>query len=487
MLISFDAAFPAIARRETRSLVVEVVPEVPSGTYSFHEYHCVDPRCDCRTVALVVRSRNKTVATIALWLDDPNQAFLDPEDEQSDFAKPLLEFLLDRTRDDRSFVAMLERHYEMMKTAHGQAPQPIERTVAKAGRNDKCPCGSGKKFKKCCLGTEAEGTDAGLPMSIATFTRHAAEEAFDDDDDDLDDEDLDDGALYEKEPFDLIADAAPTPFWSLDVDEILERVRERGLELSRERFREEARGESAWSLAVAWTRLVDHDDSDEPDDELFLAACELWRRLGADRPFDDLLDDRVAEGYVLARRGQRQRALEYWNSTWQTVKARWSTATRTLDAASEALGLPSLQDWLCDFVEDLRDEALADARVAAIAAEIVREILAAVPDEDAEIRFEYRVDLGDFLLLAGRAEEGTALLLELIRERPTKSRPYVCLVEDLARRGETARALDVLDAPALREGVAGKAARNLIDSLRARLRAETASPSSVRSEPETAR
>jgi uncharacterized protein YecA (UPF0149 family) len=26
------------------------------------------------------------------------------------------------------------------------APKPIE-----VGRNDKCPCGSGKKYKQCCL------------------------------------------------------------------------------------------------------------------------------------------------------------------------------------------------------------------------------------------------------------------------------------------------------------------------------------------------
>ena len=30
------------------------------------------------------------------------------------------------------------------------APKPIIRTEPKVGRNDPCPCGSGKKFKKCC-------------------------------------------------------------------------------------------------------------------------------------------------------------------------------------------------------------------------------------------------------------------------------------------------------------------------------------------------
>lgn len=29
-------------------------------------------------------------------------------------------------------------------------PRPVVRQTPKAGRNDPCPCGSGKKFKKCC-------------------------------------------------------------------------------------------------------------------------------------------------------------------------------------------------------------------------------------------------------------------------------------------------------------------------------------------------
>ncbi|HET7317927.1 MAG TPA: YchJ family protein [Nitrospirota bacterium] len=29
-------------------------------------------------------------------------------------------------------------------------PKPVVRTAPKAGRNDPCPCGSGRKFKKCC-------------------------------------------------------------------------------------------------------------------------------------------------------------------------------------------------------------------------------------------------------------------------------------------------------------------------------------------------
>ncbi len=30
------------------------------------------------------------------------------------------------------------------------AKNPIRRTTRKIGRNEPCPCGSGRKFKKCC-------------------------------------------------------------------------------------------------------------------------------------------------------------------------------------------------------------------------------------------------------------------------------------------------------------------------------------------------
>ena len=36
-------------------------------------------------------------------------------------------------------------------TVHNSAQIPNRREAAKVGRNDACPCGSGKKYKRCCL------------------------------------------------------------------------------------------------------------------------------------------------------------------------------------------------------------------------------------------------------------------------------------------------------------------------------------------------
>ena len=41
---------------------------------------------------------------------------------------------------------------EAMKGWFPEAEEPFVREQEKVGRNDPCPCGSGKKFKKCCMG-----------------------------------------------------------------------------------------------------------------------------------------------------------------------------------------------------------------------------------------------------------------------------------------------------------------------------------------------
>ncbi|MFM1892696.1 MAG: hypothetical protein RLZ44_1773 [Pseudomonadota bacterium] len=55
---------------------------------------------------------------------------------------------------------LLKRHHEFSRFARvndrwyyveGELPKPVtQRNDLKVGRNDPCPCGSGKKYKKCC-------------------------------------------------------------------------------------------------------------------------------------------------------------------------------------------------------------------------------------------------------------------------------------------------------------------------------------------------
>src|SRR3954471_12140918 len=44
-----------------------------------------------------------------------------------------------------------ERRAGRLGLVPSAAPQPLINPFKNVGRNDPCPCGSGKKFKKCCL------------------------------------------------------------------------------------------------------------------------------------------------------------------------------------------------------------------------------------------------------------------------------------------------------------------------------------------------
>lgn len=55
------------------------------------------------------------------------------------------------------------------------ANDPLER-LRSAGRNDDCPCGSGKKYKKCHLRADEESASQALATTNATKASEAAAE-----------------------------------------------------------------------------------------------------------------------------------------------------------------------------------------------------------------------------------------------------------------------------------------------------------------------
>ena len=53
-------------------------------------------------------------------------------------------------QDDEAEVAAQPSVPASLKPAPSWVPSPIKNAKPKTGRNEPCPCGSGKKFKKCC-------------------------------------------------------------------------------------------------------------------------------------------------------------------------------------------------------------------------------------------------------------------------------------------------------------------------------------------------
>jgi len=181
-MMPFDMLFPDVASREYRALAM-AMDETLAGQLVFREHYCADRGCDCRRVLLrVTRARGReVVATINYafetsepLFDDEPQIMLDPLNPQSDLSEVLLDRFERMLDDDASYHEQLVRHYTMWKAvvddpSHPDHPkvgnethddpafvpafaprEPFRRSGPKIGPNDPCPCGSGKKLKKCC-------------------------------------------------------------------------------------------------------------------------------------------------------------------------------------------------------------------------------------------------------------------------------------------------------------------------------------------------
>ena len=87
---------------------------------------------------------------------------LDPLREYQKEGFAMFESLLDRIKEETlnivfslrliksEEVPKKERKVLYLRHGDDEPPKPIKREGRKIGRNDPCPCGSGKKYKKCC-------------------------------------------------------------------------------------------------------------------------------------------------------------------------------------------------------------------------------------------------------------------------------------------------------------------------------------------------
>ena len=79
--------------------------------------------------------------------------------------------------DDEYEEAEDEEDFEDEDEEDLPAFKPFIRQQERVGRNDPCPCGSGKKFKKCCYGRSADEADA-LAGSEAVYRPRQSKPQF---------------------------------------------------------------------------------------------------------------------------------------------------------------------------------------------------------------------------------------------------------------------------------------------------------------------
>ncbi len=179
-LASFDDADFPHDEIENESLLIayrQVVPfdehlrvEVEGEFFLIDDLYCVKPRCPCRDVHLffVPIPREAPAHRIPIKdisgetyfvLDlDKGRWELEEQGEATADSAAMMEAFFEQLRPR----AMLKERRRVLRAMYRNYLRRIGRTPApkvaraKVGRNDPCPCGSGKKHKKCCLRREHE-------------------------------------------------------------------------------------------------------------------------------------------------------------------------------------------------------------------------------------------------------------------------------------------------------------------------------------------
>lgn len=164
---------PELAERETRKVTLsQEAFGLPAGLYFLVESYCSGKNCDCRKVMINVVPSNtrKIIGTIGFgwenekfytkWMRGDKKigrqmvgAYLEDGIAQnllSEDAAKCLE-LIENSLKDPDYIDLIKKHYQSFKKQlKGDVDSTIKQLAKKIGRNDLCPCGSGKKHKKCC-------------------------------------------------------------------------------------------------------------------------------------------------------------------------------------------------------------------------------------------------------------------------------------------------------------------------------------------------
>ncbi len=327
------------------------------------------------------------------------------------------------------------------------------------GRNERCPCGSGKKYKKCCLQAdpridqdEIVGADrepmqndksariAGLDIHPYAIVRMVMNPTAD--------------VLSRLSKRDI---AALKDRWSiarmaqLDTTEIVSRLHDLGIDGTKSVFLPLAEGRmSAWSIGETWSDGLARSPARDDEDFICLAACELWKRHCPERPSMEMVDDWIAEGYDRTEAGENGKAADVWLRVWDVIRSRIQPSMATFEAADAVFKVTqNFNNWIQDFETALENAAVGNRNYADIGIRLTRSVLAQFVDENMDTLLNFRCDLGRFLFLADRCDEGENILQAVIRAHPEKACGYVVLSDELethARgRSDYSRAIALLE------------------------------------------
>ena len=271
------------------------------------------------------------------------------------------------------------------------------------GRNDPCPCGSGKKYKKCCLN--------GSGSTVLTRNLQRI---------------LQQPAVHQDRPnFHNVG--------ALTTEEIISRLKGFGILFEDLQFQQDVqRFLSAEELVADWFKRFTVRTSGFDDDFIWLACVILWKRLAPDVPGADLIDDLINEGYHCLEQSDRStRAAEIkasglWLEAWDLLKQRFLPQVQSVEELDRIYqGSVTLSYWVTDLEAECYNAGRDEPDRYQKRITFCREFCQLLPDSPSIYLQEMRRAEAETYYYLNRKEEGEAAFRSLVEDYPENVWGYI--------------------------------------------------------------
>lgn len=124
----------------------------PEGSFEVLDAHCIDAGCPCTTAAVQILRKDEPVGAVMF---DYKRSNIESVRDLA-VSRETLDDVWARYSRRYRVASHLAAHAKQVKAAASQVRREAARRATvqharKVGRNEPCPCGSGKKYKRCCL------------------------------------------------------------------------------------------------------------------------------------------------------------------------------------------------------------------------------------------------------------------------------------------------------------------------------------------------
>jgi tetratricopeptide (TPR) repeat protein len=262
--------------------------------------------------------------------------------------------------------------------------------VGKIGRNEPCPCGSGKKYKKCCMNKPAP-VQTGLKHYLGNFWR------------------------YEKVN-------------EMNTEEIIEKLQSMGIAFKEEVFLQDIKKfYSAEQLSENWFKTFRVTAAGRDEDFPWVAAWVLWERLAPkDILSTEQMSNLIDKGYDYLNENDTKAACDAWLEVWKAIKVRIRPEDKDIGCLDKQYkGSFFIANFCQDLADELHGAGVKDPAYSEKCIAYCNEFCNCFPNEDELILHNMKRSIADAYIQLKKIDEAKRELDKLINDYPNNPWSYI--------------------------------------------------------------